>query len=295
MSGRKGFVAVALVALTLAALPAAAADEAVKKDAAEPKPYSDLSDRKFWISLGAFLPSFDTDVRADSEEVPFPGTTFNLEDDLGLSNDASNYRIDFVWRIAPRHTLAARYFDFTRKASATLEGDIQYGDVLFQTNSTVDSEFNLTYGGLSYRWSFTQKDGVDVYLIAGLDYVGFGGKLGGNGLVYQDGVVVGTFDEQVDASIGAPVPVLGLGLSIELTRRLFLKEEIEAFAIRVAGIEGSLVDNRLSLEWVPFQHVGFGLGYNSIRLKADETDGEGVDGSFNYEVKGGRIYLTVLF
>jgi hypothetical protein len=287
-SPRRHFLALALgIALAPAALAAAAGSD-------EAKPYGDLSGDRFWLSIGAYLPSFATDAQANSDQALVPGASLSLEDDLGLDSSASNGRFDFVWRIAPRHALAARYFAFNRTATTKLGADIQYGDTDYLADSVVDSEFDLTYAGLAYRWSFTQRDGLDVFLIGGLDYVGLSGKLSGQGVVYQGGISVGTFDETTKESIGLPVPVVGIGLAVEVTHHLFLREEFELFGLKVQDINGSLVDNRLSLDWYPFQHFGFGLGYNSIRLRV-EDNGSGTSGRFLYEIRGARIYLTGMF
>jgi len=287
--------------LLLISVPAFAGGAEAKSDAPASSaaevtgPYGDLSDQKFWISLGAFLPSFSTTAALDGENSLVPGTTVDVEDDLGLAKSDANFRFDFVWRISGRHALGARYFQFTRSATKQIAADIQYGDVKFDASTVLSAETKLAYAGLSYRYSFTQREGVDVYLIAGFDTLDVSAALSGSGTITQGGGTVAAFDGKVDGGVTAPVPVLGLGLAVELTHRLFLREELEFFGIRVAGIDGSLTDNRLSLDWHPFRHVGFGLSYNTIRLRVAEVDGEGTDASFNYELRGGRVYLTVTF
>jgi hypothetical protein len=279
--------------LLAAALPAIAAQST--SAASSSGPYGDLSDQHFWVSLGAFLPNFDTKASLDSEVAGLPGASIDTEDDLGLDEDNTNYRLDFVWRMAPRHALAARYFQFKRNATKLINADIQYGDVLFDADTTVDAESEITFYGLSYRYSFTQRDGVDVYLIAGFDTLDVSASLAGTGTLIAGGGTVGAFSGERSGSLTAPIPVLGVGLSVELTHRLFLREEFELFGVKVAGINGSLSYNRVSLDWHPFKHVGFGLGYDRMRLQAAEDDDNDTDFEFDYELNGGRFYVTGTF
>jgi opacity protein-like surface antigen len=282
-----------VVLMLAAALPAVAAGSTPA--AGEVQPYGDLSDQHFWLSLGAFLPNFDTTATLDSEVAGIPGATINTEDDLGLDEDNTNFRFDFVWHIAPRHALTARYFEFTRSASKLIDADIQYGDVMFAANTTVETESKLAYYGVAYRYSFTLRDGVDVYLIAGFDTLDVEATLGGSGTLTGGGGTIGAFSGERSGGMTAPVPVLGIGLSIELTHRLFLHEEFELFGIKVQGINGSLSYNRVSLDWHPFKHIGFGLGYDRLRLQAAEDDDHDTDFDFDYELNGARFYVTGTF
>jgi hypothetical protein len=293
--------AVALLLLFVAALPAAAAEAAPAAAAGQPKvetaanPYGDLSDQHFWLSLGAFLPSFNTTARLDSERAGVPGATIDSEDDLGLDARSTNYRLDFVWHIAPRHALAARYFEFKRSATSVIDADIQYGDVLFAANTTLDADSKIGYYGLAYHFSFTQRDGLDVYLISGFDTLSVSAALAGSGTITSGGGTLGAFNGEKNGGITIPVPVIGIGLSVELTHRLFLHEDFEFFGLKVQGIDGRLTDNRISLDWHPFRHIGFGLGYDRMRLKVAETDGQGSDFDFDWELSGGRVYVTGTF
>jgi len=258
-------------------------------------PYGDLSDQRFWLSLGAFLPNFDSTATLDSETAGIPGATIDTEDDLGLDDDNTNFRFDFVWHIAPRHALAARYFEFRRNASKVINADIQYGDVLFSANTTVDAESKIAFYGLAYHYSFTLRDGVDVFLIAGFDTLDVAASLAGSGTLISGGGTLGAFSGERSGGLTAPVPVVGVGLSVELTHRLFLHEEFELFGVKVQGINGSLSYNRVSLDWHPFRHVGFGLGYDRMRLQAAENDGQDTDFDFDYELNGARFYVTGTF
>jgi hypothetical protein len=282
-----------VVLLLATALPAGAAESTPPASPAQP--YGDLSDQHFWLSVGVFLPNFDSKASLDSEQAGIPGATIDTEEDLGLDDDNTNYRFDFVWHFAPRHALAARYFEFRRDASKVINADIQYGDVLFEANTTVDAESKIAFYGLSYHYSFTQRDGLDVYLIAGFDTLDVSASLAGSGTLTSGGGTLGAFSGERSGGLTAPVPVLGIGLSAELTHRLFLHEEFELFGIKVQGINGSLSYNRVSLDWHPFKHVGFGLGYDRMRLQAAEDDGKDTDFEFDYELNGGRLFVTGTF
>ena len=59
------------------------------------------------------------------------------------------------------------------------------------------------------------------------------------------------------------------------------------------------MDIRTAVEYNPWQHVGFGLGFDSmaIRLEADGEDWPGADfqGKVNFNYIGLQLYLRLFF
>ena len=106
------FAAISLASLSSTAL---GADEWIKP-----------GEERVKLGAGAFLPSFDTSVRINTNRTG--GGGISLEDDLGLkASDSTGYAFA-TWRVAPKHRLSIGYFAFHRDASATAEKDIEIGD-----------------------------------------------------------------------------------------------------------------------------------------------------------------------
>ena len=90
-----------------------------------------------------------------------------------------------------------------------------------------------------------------------------------------------------------PIPVLGLQVDWRIVNSLFLRASGEYFQINVSGVDGRFSDGRVSLDWYPFKHFGFGAGYNRVSLRAQDSD-EG-DYDLRYSYDGLLGYFTYVY
>ncbi len=71
------------------------------------------------------------------------------------------------------------------------------------------------------------------------------------------------------------------------------------FYLEYENITGGLADTYFGVEWNPFKHVGFGLGYNSVtyRVERDGTASNGLDYNckINLELSGLLLYARYFF
>jgi len=119
------------------------------------------------ISLGAFLTDRDTKGRVDSETLGL-GTVIDAEDDLGLDSSDTVARLDAYYRFSARHRLDFSIFDLSRDATATIDEPIQFGDEIFDINSTISTELDLTIYKAAYTYSFLMRDEGYLGVTAGL-------------------------------------------------------------------------------------------------------------------------------
>lgn len=71
-----------------------------------------LKDDHFKISLATFLAEYESDFRISSSTLGL-GTPVSFEDDLGLDDSDTVYRIDGYYRFAARHRLELSYVDLS--------------------------------------------------------------------------------------------------------------------------------------------------------------------------------------
>jgi hypothetical protein len=97
-----------------------------------------------------------------------------------------------------------------------------------------------------------------------------------------------------------PLPVLGLGAKVAITKRVFLKSSMEAFYISLPGFEGLLLDSNIALEGHICRFFGLGMGFNFMRVEI-EGDGDGSflggswSGKVNFDHSGVSIYGKFFF
>ena len=232
------------------------------------------------ISLGAFLTDRDTNARLDSETLGL-GTVIDAEDDLGLDSSDTVARLDAYYRFNPRHRIDFSIFDLSRDATATIDESIQFGDEVFDINSTISSEYDLSIYKAAYTYSFLIRDNGYLGVTAGL-YV-----------LSTDISLTESNTGQFEADdLTAPLPVIGLRGNYQWTPRLVLRSSAEIFAIEFDHVDGSLIDFYVGLDYHFHDNFAVGLGYNNVSLDVD-ADGSEFKGALDWTYDG--VLLSVLY
>jgi hypothetical protein len=243
----------------------------------------------FLISAGTFLIDFDTNASLDSETLG-KGTDIDFEDDLGLVANQNRARLDGYWRFAHKHRLDFALYYYNRTADRTIDQQIEWGDVTYDVGAEIHSEVKFQFFKLNYKYSFVRTQNLEFAFSAGLSTIRTEAELAGQGTV--SGGVGESFQKKAN-SLLVPIPVLGLYGEWCMVRNLYLRGGVEYLAVNVAGWEGSVKDVRASVDWYPFKHFGFGVGYNIFRLDGTK-DGDAVF-DFRYEYSGLLGYATYVF
>jgi hypothetical protein len=242
------------------------------------------SEERFSVSLGGFLVRFDTAVRVDSETLG-TGTEIDLEDDTGLDRDKTDLMLDGYLRLGRRHRInfGARFL--SRGTSIRIDEEIRFRDETFEIEALVSTEFSNDVFNLGYQYSFLRNDRVEV-----------GASIGVSAFVVD--VALSAEAEAGEISVEsedfiAPIPVVGLHLDLPLGEKWSFRAGAEYFKVSVDEREGSLSDLSVSVDWQPFEHFGFGIGYNNVRLTYTDLSRAEVD--FSYNFSGALVYATYVF
>ncbi len=234
------------------------------------------------ISLGAFLTDRDTNGRLDSDTLGL-GTVIDAEDDLGLDSSDTVLRLDAYYRFNPRHRIDFSVFDLSRDATATIDESIQFGDEIFDINSTISSEYDLAVYKAAYTYSFFVRDHGYLGVTAGL-YV-----------LATDISLTESNTGQFEADdLTAPLPVIGLRGKYQLTPRLVLRSSAELFAIEFDNVDGSLSDFYIGLDYHFHDNFAVGLGYNNVSLDVD-ADGSEFKGALDWTYDGALLNVQYSF
>jgi hypothetical protein len=219
---------------------------------------SDLDDR-FSFSLGVFVADRDTDVRLDSATLG-TGTDIDFEGDLGLETSDSVARLDGYYRFSRKHRVNFSVFDLSRDSSATIQGDIQFGETVFAVDSIVNAEFDVKIFKLAYTYSFFLRDNAYVGVTVGA-YVADS----------NINLTEPNLGQIESAHLTAPLPVIGFRGEYDFADRWRLSASGELFAVEFDNVDGSLVDLYLAIDYRLTDHVAIGLGYNAVNIDIDAT------------------------
>ena len=218
---------------------------------------------RFSVSLGGFIALTNTSIRLGSKQLGI-GIDIDLEDALGMEVSNFVFRGDAIYRIGERkrHSVKVNYFSFTRSAYKVLEAELEIGDHIFPIGSEIDSRFDLSILNIAYDYSFFSDERINLGASIGFFIMPTKFELG----------IAGSRDEA--ASFIGILPVFGFRSDFAITKKLYIKENVELLYMRLSGYTGSILDVNIRLEHNTWKNFGFGIGLNMYKLKIkSEADG----------------------
>ena len=275
-----GTVAAVAVALLVVLVP-------VSSHAADNTTYN-LPWEKFNIQGGAFFAALSNQVTVGS---PGAGVAVDLEQALGLDTQNTVFRLGTLYRIGEkrRHRVDLDYLYFNRTATKAIGQDILVDNVTVAAGTNVETTFNYQIIRAAYSYSFFQDNRMDLAGSFGLFVMPIKFKLSASGLGSGQG----------DFSFTAPLPALGLRGDFAITPRWMLRTNIDFFYLKYQSFTGGLVDTRVAVEYNPWEHFGFGVGFDNFRLqlKAENNDYPSVNfqGDIKSQFMGVQLYARYFF
>ena len=221
--------------------------------------------KQFSLSFGGFLASLKNDVVVGNEQLGL-GVSLNVEDAFGLQTSTTVLRGDVEYALGKRKRsiVGFEYFGLFRSASKVLESEIQIDTVVFPIGSELNSHFNLQIFKGDFDYAFYMDERIRIGASFGLFIIPIS--------LSTDGKHFSEFKAQVTA----PLPVFGLSTDFAITPKLRLKQSIEFLYVQFSNFKGVLTDLNVRLEYNPWKHFGFGLGFNSYDLDITITSGSNI-------------------
>jgi len=247
---------------------------------------------KFNLDLGYFIANTKTDFRLGSGL----GFSVDVEDLLGLDTTNSAFRAGASWRFTDnrRHRLDFEWFSFRRDGSRTIGEDIHYkdedgNDQVIEAGTQVDSFFDFDIYEVAYSYSFFQDDRIDLAGSLGLYVMPIDFGLNATGLINYGR----------SETFTAPLPTFGLRADFAITPKWFFRSGIKVFYLEIGEFAGSILETHAAIEYLPWKHLGFGLGFDSlnVHVEADGEDYPGIDfkGEVDFRYTGLLLYTKLYF
>jgi hypothetical protein len=263
----------ALAGLALAAAMApAGADEAPLHPA--------LQDR-WTFGVGAFFPKTTTQASLTSRNTGV-GTTVDFEDTLDMARSKTVPILYGRWRINQRWRIDAEYFQLNRSSERVIDREIHWGDQTFTANTSVASKFDFSDLRISGGYSFFRTPDKELGVGLGLH------------MAWYDVSLNGPVTSGEGQDVLAPLPVLSLYGNFALTDTWAVGARLDRFSLSYDKFSGGLTSLALDLQYQPFRHVGFALGYRGLFIEA-EVEGDRVTGKFRQTFQGPMASMNVSF
>jgi len=247
---------------------------------------ADALDDTFALSLGAFILSTNTTVRADGSPGPgLPvavGTPINVERQLGIS-DRTSFRLDGYWRFFERHKVRIMYFNESRSAQKTITDEIVFRGQTYPINTQVSSRFDTLVAELAYEYAFLRGEHYEL-----------AGSIGIHDLTFklQLTAVGENLNQQTSgrADVNGPLPVIGLHYVWQFHPQWSLDARFQFFTLKYQQYDGNLQDYTASVFYMPWKHFGFGVGWNEFRTNVN-IDNPAYDGNLTWRYGGVRLFF----
>lgn len=232
------------------------------------------------IVLGAFITERNTRARLDPNLGT--GTDISLESDLGLDTSTTVFRFDaYVWLgRAKKNRIDFSVFDFSRSAAKRIDETIEFGDEVFEIDTVVSSQSDLT---------IVKAD----YTVAALDRER--GYLGVTGGLYVADTRLrlreATFGSSETGELTAPLPVIGFRGEYEITDRITIRGASNWFSIDVDDASGRLADVYVGADYRIGRRFALGLAFNDVDMNLRAQDEGGFEGVLDWGYDGWLIYF----
>lgn len=243
---------------------------------------------KFSVSLGGFITGLSTDILYGSEQLGL-GLAINMEDALGLETSSFVLRgeTDYNFGKRERHQIGLRYFGFFRNSVKVLESEITIGDQVYPIGSEIDSRFDMQIFKTTYKYAYFIDSRVKLGASIGLYIMPINFSISSLGSLEEASKFI------------APLPVLGLDAEFAITPKLLVKQGIDVLYLQIEEFKGTITDVNFRIEYNPWKHIGFGVGYDSYLMSIKNANpGSGIFdfvGSFKSGYTGILFYGKFFF
>jgi len=243
---------------------------------------SPISDH-FALRLTYFAPTADTVLRLDRTAGAL-GTELKVEDDLGLDDKPSQARMEMIIRLRERNRLRVDYFKLTRYGNQLLTRTINFRDQTFLVNDRAETSIDYRALGLTYTRSVLYFDRFELGVGIGISLIE----------AHAKGEVVARNVREKEDGV-APYPTIALDSTWRISKRWSFNGRAQTFTANTSDFTGSLSDYHGDIQYRWRRNFAFGLGYTSLRIRAESTSTKNMPGKFNQDIKGPEFFVRASF
>jgi hypothetical protein len=252
-------------------------------------PAQQLLNEALQLDVGLFVLGTQTKASLNGQGINNPEYDFNQI--FGLGYDTSRFRLDGIWRITDRNHIEFMYFTNGVSRTRTLDQQIDWGDASYDVGASVTARTRLSVYELGYEFAFIKKPTFELAAGVGIHYTKMSIDLSGTATVTQpDGSTMTVQAEAKEASVPAPLPVIGLRMGWAFTDHFMLDAQVQAFDLSYDQFNGHWTDFKVGVSYLINKHFGVGIGYDdfSTHLSLSKSTFEG---QLSVGYRGGLIYL----
>jgi hypothetical protein len=269
MMDRLPFPELTAAVLLVAFAPTLAAQSRLSENALDSR-FSDVPviTDPFDFTLGGYIIDLDTAAAIGNNKGV--GSLIRLEEILGLESHQQLLRVGFRWDFARKHSIGLVWFSISRGAIGEFDETIDFEDLRFV--GEYESQFDVDYYGLDYRYSLINNNRVDAGFSLGVSTFDFSVALEGEASVIGGDEPDPEIEyRQAAADIIAPVPAIGMFIDYAVTRRLIVGSSVQFVDLTISGYQGRFMDLAFTVDWFFSRHFAIGGGLASTDISVTYT------------------------
>lgn len=247
-------------------------------------------DNNYWLSVMAFFPRVDTDVRVAAAKQADIGTAIDFESDLALDKDEILPSLTMGARFG-RAIAGADFYKLNRKGTVNLGRDISFDGVVYPANVQVRSGFDSQIYRFTVGYAFVQIPSVELGAAVGAHVTRFAMSIAGNARVGTRG----TPDVQERRrDVLAPLPTLGAFVTWKVAPRVELNGRFDWLSLKIDDYNGRLLNTRVGVNYAVAKNLALGVAYRYVdyRLGIDKLVW---NGQVRYKLYGPALLLQASF
>jgi len=245
---------------------------------ADPSPITDhLAFRAIW-----FEGKVNTDARFDPSPTT-PGTSFNAEQTLGLTDRADQFRAELMFRLEDRNRLRVNWLDLRRSGDTIATENIQYATETFLVGEEVKSELDYREMDLTYTYSFLRYKRFEL-----------GAGLGVQLVEAEADAEVPNTPKFANFSGAVPFATPAIDTTYLIAKHWSLNARAQYLHLTISSTSALYEDfhSDLQYRWKPNLAIGLGFEYQEISLDLEKNNPAGL---IRLKLDGPEVSLRASF
>lgn len=246
-------------------------------------------DDRVAIQVGAYFANVDSAFQIGLPNGG-PGTSVDLEDDLGLDRNAVRPAVEIGWRINDDWVLTGEFYALGRESTRRLEREITIGDTTYPVNGRVTGGFDSDVYRLTITNLVFQRPTFEFGVAGGVhmtDFVLFvegEGSVGGNPGAFR----------QERRRLFAPLPTIGGIFRWQPTGRITVSANVDWLSLTIGDYSGRLINAEAGAAYRVWRRVDVGVLLRRVDYRVDVSR-DNWEGGARYRMAGPSVFLQVGF
>jgi len=202
------------------------------------------------------------------------GTSIDLEDTLGLESETFP-ELHVQLKLLGPARLVGSYYSTGYQGSETLTQSVTFNGTTYSSSEEVDSDVDLSVGRILFSFSPLNLKRLNLGLMIGAD------------LMQVDASLSSSLTGDENKSFTAPVPVVGVNLTVQPIDKLALYFEVSGLSVNIGDVDASIMDGIFRAEYYFLPWFALTGGYRVFDFDVTEED----FGRVNFKQDGVQLGL----